>query len=223
VSKDPYISGWKFKKSREWSILLPAAILIIALVRIVFQSHWLTWIVLLISVLLLGLVLYFFRDPERINVRDPRKFYSPGDGVVSDITNQTYGGIEYKRIGIFLSVFDVHIQRVPIAGVVKFIEHQHGKNHPAFEPSASTENDQIIMGIQSIFGLVIVKQIAGILARRCVNYASNDERVLSGQRYGLIKFGSRVELYLPKEVEILCVTGEKAYGGVTALAEMKDG
>ena len=79
------------------------------------------------------------------------------------------------------------------------------------------------MGIESIFGLVIVKQIAGILARRCVNYASIDDRVLSGQRYGLIKFGSRVELYLPKEVEILCVVGEKAYGGITALAEMKDG
>ena len=223
MSQDPYIQGWTFKKSREWSILAPAVIFLIALVRIILQTHWLTWIVLLISFILLVLVLYFFRDPDRINQRAPNVFFSPGDGVVSDITDQTFAGQEYRRIGIFLSVFDVHIQRSPVEGVVDFVEYQSGENHPAYDPAASDENDQIAMGIRSDFGLIIVKQIAGILARRCVNFARKNDRILSGQRFGLIKFGSRVELYLPMNTEISCSIGEKVYGGITALAEMKDG
>jgi phosphatidylserine decarboxylase len=168
------------------------------------------------------LVLYFFRDPDRNIIRESGTFYSPGDGVISDIAIKGFDGKEYLRIGIFLSVFDVHVQRAPITGQVSFVEHNQGKNHPAFDPAASIENDQIVMGIHSEFGLVIVKQIAGILARKCVNYAKKDDLINMGQRYGLIKFGSRVELYLPKEVKVLCEVGEKTYGGITALAEMSN-
>jgi len=221
VSRDPYIPGWTFKKVREWSILAPAIIFIIAFVRLMYQSNWLSWIVLLVSFPLLAIILYFFRDPDRVVDRSPEIFFSPGDGIVRDIKSQIYAGREYMRIGIFLSVFDVHVQRAPIEGIVVFIEHQHGVNHPAFDPAASSENDQIVMGIQSDYGMIIVKQIAGILARRCVNFARLNERIHAGQRYGLIKFGSRVELYLPKDADILCVVGDKVFGGLTALAEMR--
>jgi len=223
LNQDPYIPGWTFKKSSEWYILFPTGIFLALLISVILQPHWLLWIFLLITFILLALILYFFRDPDRISQRDPALFFSPGDGVVSDITNQTFADQEYRRIGIFLSVFDVHVQRAPVAGVVEFVEHQPGENHPAFDPAASTENDQIVMGIQSDFGLIVVKQIAGILARRCVNFARKDDRILSGQRYGLIKFGSRVELYLPLNAEITCSIGDKVFGGLTALAEMKNG
>jgi phosphatidylserine decarboxylase len=223
MNQDPYIPGWTFKKNREWSILIPAGIFLSVIIWIILRPHWLSWIVLLISFILLVLVLYFFRDPDRIIQRDPGVFFSPGDGVVNDITDQTFADQEYKRIGIFLSVIDVHVQRSPVEGMVSFIEHKPGENHPAYDPAASTENDQIVMGIQSNYGLIIVKQIAGILARRCVNFARKDDRILSGQRYGLIKFGSRVELYLPMNVEISCSIGDQVFGGLTALAVMKDG
>jgi phosphatidylserine decarboxylase len=222
MKNDSVIPGWRFKRSREWSILIPALISVIALIRVLTQPSWLSVTALIISVPLLALILYFFRNPERSIERAQNKFFSPGDGVVRDIENQNYAGHYYTRIGIFLSVLDVHIQRAPIAGEISFVEHQYGKNHPAFDPQASSENEQIIMGIQSSYGLIIVKQIAGILARRCVNYAQKGDPILSGQRYGLIKFGSRVELYLPVEAEICCEIGDKVYGGKTVLAVKKD-
>ena len=150
-------------------------------------------------------------------------FYSPGDGVVSDIETVQevdYLTGEFVRIGIFLSVFDVHVQRAPMAGVVDFVTYQAGKNHPAYDPAASFENDQIIMGLDTSAGKILVKQISGILARKCYNYARPGEQIFSGQRYGLIKFGSRVELYLPLDAKILCSIGEKVQAGISPLANI---
>jgi phosphatidylserine decarboxylase len=221
LNRDPYVPGWSFKKLQESTILATTISTLIVGVLTVVSFQWSLLVIFLICLTLMTLVWYFFRDPVRDLARSPDIFYSPGDGVVSDITTvrpQEILDQEFIRIGIFLSVFDVHIQRAAISGEIKFITHQLGKNLPAYDPGASLENDQIIMGLDTKYGLVLIKQIAGILARKCVNYARAGEEIKSGQRYGLIKFGSRVELYLPVKAKILCQIGDKVQAGLTGLA-----
>ncbi|NQS92147.1 MAG: phosphatidylserine decarboxylase family protein [Chloroflexi bacterium] len=218
--RDPRVPGWSFKKYTESSILGASSIFILALIAVLFFPGLLTGIFLLVSFLLWSVVIYFFRDPDRFITTNPHVFFSSGDGVVSDITNIGDEDLDYVRVGIFLSVFNVHVQRAPMAGEVDFVRHQIGKNYPAYDPAASLENDQIAMGIKTDYGMVIVKQISGILARKCINYASPGDHIQSGQRFGLIKFGSRVELYMPTDAKILCSVGDKVKGGLSVIAEM---
>ncbi len=216
---DPKVSGWSFYRNKESSLLASSILLVTVLAAVLLWPGYLTGMALGIVVILWSILLYFFRDPDRVVDRSPDIYYSPGDGVVSDIdfVNEVdYLEGEFIRIGIFLSLFDVHVQRAPMMGKVEFVTHQAGKNHPAYDPAASVENDQIVMGLETAAGRIIVKQISGILARKCYNYARSGEELLTGQRYGLIKFGSRVELYLPPETRILCSIGEKVQGGITA-------
>jgi phosphatidylserine decarboxylase len=225
LSKDPYVPGWKFRKVQEGSILASVISALTAGTLAVLFSHWLLWVIWGSCLAVMFLVLYFFRDPDRTMQRSPAVFYSPGDGVVNDIMTiheEAYPELEFNRIGIFLSVFDVHVQRAPVEGEIEFITHRIGKNLPAYDPEASAENDQIVMGIKSKFGLILIKQIAGILARKCINYARVGDQIESGQRYGLIKFGSRVELYLPMGATILCQVGDKVKAGLTEMAIIQE-
>jgi phosphatidylserine decarboxylase len=170
-------------------------------------------------------ILYFFRDPRRIIEYSPNVFYSPGDGTVSDITRVNFPlGSEqpFVRIGIFLSVFNVHVQRAPISGKVLNVTHHPGEHFPAYNPLASLENEQISMEIDSRYGPIIVKQISGILARKCFNYSQKGDHIRAGQRYGLIKFGSRVELFIPISSTVSCKVGDKVFGGLTPLANIDD-
>ncbi|TFG49211.1 MAG: phosphatidylserine decarboxylase family protein [Anaerolineales bacterium] len=185
-----------------------------------FSPGLLPGVIFALSLLISSVVIYFFRDPDRLITLIPQVFFSPGDGVVNDITTIREEDLDFVRVGIFLSVFNVHVQRAPIAGEVDFISHQIGKNYPAYDPAASLENDQIVMGIKTKYGMVIVKQISGILARKCINYAKPGDHIQTGQRYGLIKFGFRVELYLPTDANILCSVGDKVKGGLSIIAEM---
>lgn len=220
---DQRVSGWSFNKNKEGSLLGSSVLLVMAFSALILWPGWLSGIFLGIVFLLWCVLFYFFRDPDRVMERSQDYFYSPGDGVVSDI--ETVQEVDYLkgdfvRIGVFLSLFDVHVQRAPIAGVVGFVTYQAGKNHPAYDPAASIENDQIIMGLDTPVGKILVKQISGILARKCYNYAKPGEQILSGQRYGLIKFGSRVELYLPPDARIMCSIGEKVQAGISPLANI---
>ncbi len=220
---DPKVSGWSFNKNKEGSLLVSSVVLVMTFTAVLIWPGFLSGSVFGIVFLLWCILLSFFRDPDRDINRSQDYFYSPGDGVVSDIETVQevdYLKQEFVRIGIFLSIFDVHVQRSPIMGEVEFITHQAGKSLPAFYPAASFENDQIVMGLNTTAGKIIVKQISGILARKCYNYARLGEELLSGQRYGLIKFGSRVELYLPPNVKIITSIGEKVKGGITVLAEV---
>lgn len=222
---DSHVPGWAFRKINDKYILGFALLFLLAVILAIVGSHWLTWIFCVLVGIVFGLVLYFFRDPKRILDRDVNLCYSPADGRVSDITTvslEEFPGSDYLRVGIFMSILDVHVQRSPLDGVVDFVSHQPGKNHPAYDPAASVENDQITMGIKTGSGLVLVKQISGILARKCVNYAKPGEQIQTGQRYGLIKFGSRVELFLPPDVETIVSIGENVIAGVTPLAEMNN-
>jgi len=222
---DQRVPGWSFNKNKEITLLGSSVLLVMAFTALLLCPGWVTGIFFGIVFLLWCILFYFFRDPDRVIERSQDYFYSPGDGVVSDIETVQevdYLKQEFVRIGIFLSLFDVHVQRAPMAGVVEFVAHQAGKNHPAYTPEASYENDQIIMGLDTPAGKVLVKQISGILARKCYNYAKLGEQIFSGQRYGLIKFGSRVELYLPPGTRVLCLVGDKVKGGITTLAEIAD-
>ncbi len=222
---DPRVPGWSFNKNKERSLLGSSVLLVMAFTALLTWPGLLSGMFLGIVFLVWCILFYFFRDPDRAMNRSQDYYYCPGDGVVSDIETVQevdYLKQEFVRIGIFLSLFDVHVQRAPITGKVDFVTHQAGKNHPAYAPAASYENDQIIMGLDTVCGKIIVKQISGILARKCYNYAKPGDQIQSGQRYGLIKFGSRVELYLPPGTRILCSVGEKVKGGITVLAEITD-
>lgn len=225
MERDPYVSGWAFNKVKEESILLTGFILILAGTLVYLRPGVFSIAFLLFCIAVFTIVLYFFRDPDRINQRSGDVFYSAGDGVVSDITSAadpSYPDQKFLRVGIFLSVFDVHVQRAPIRGEVKLISHQPGKNLPAYDPGASAENDQILMAIESEYGIILVKQISGILARKCLNYAQPGDKLEAGQRYGLIKFGSRVELYLPENARLQCKIGDKVNAGISGIAVMSD-
>ena len=220
---DQRVPGWSFNKNKEGSLLISSVLLVMAFTALLLWPGWLSGILLGIIFPFWCILFYFFRDPDRAMSRSQDSFYSPGDGVVSDIEivqEVDYLKEEFIRIGIFLSIFDVHVQRAPITGMVDFVTHQAGKNHPAYDPAASFENDQIIMGMDTSAGKILVKQISGILARKCYNYAKPGDQILSGQRYGLIKFGSRVELYLPPNTRILCSIGDKVQAGISKLAEV---
>lgn len=169
------------------------------------------------------LILYFFRDPERQTTDFPGLLISAGDGEVVEITHDTettYMGRDSIRISIFLSILDVHVQRIPLSGKVAFVHHQPGQYLQAFRPEASAVNEHIATLINTAYGPVLVKQIAGILARRCVNYLRPGEEVRCGQRFGLIRFGSRVDIFVPPDATILVNVGDKVTGAVTPLAQL---
>lgn len=187
------------------------------------RPHPLTRTLLAVAGGVWALILYFFRDPDRSTPDEPGLVVSAGDGEVVAIVRERerqYLKAEAVRISIFLSLFDVHVQRIPIGGVVRSIHHQPGKFFQAFRPEASLENEHIAMVIDGEYGPVLVKQIAGIMARRCVNYAKPGDVVETGHRFGLIRFGSRVDLFLPPDAEILVTIGSTVRGGATPLARL---
>ena len=226
MQDDSRVPGWTFRKIQDRYILGFASLFLGSVILGLLFSHWFLWALCGLFGIVFGLVLYFFRDPRRVLERDQNIYYSPADGKVTDIITVSLpevSGSDFLRIGIFMSILDVHVQRSPASGVVDFVSHQPGKNYPAYDPAASVENDQITMGIRTKNGLILVKQIAGILARKCVNYAKPEEQIYTGQRYGLIKFGSRVELFLPTDVSVLTAVGNQVLRGITPLAEIKNG
>ena len=222
MKQDLRVQGWNFNRIQDGSIVIATLIFLIALFGFVLSVNIITGLFLLIGFVLWGLVLYFFRDPDREIPNSAGIVLSPGDGVVKDITQIRDERLNRDsiRVGIFLSVFDVHVQRIPLNGKIAFVVHQEGQYHPAYHPSASSENEQIIMGIDTEYGLITVKQISGILARKCINYLTDGDQVQIGQRYGLIKFGSRVEIVLPSTAKLQCTLGDKVRGGLTVIAEM---
>ena len=150
---------------------------------------------------------------------------SPCDGRVVEIVRERedhYLQREALRISTFLSVLNVHVQRAPLAGTVEVVEHQPGRFLQAFKAEASSVNEHIGTVMATESGTILVKQIAGILARRCVNYTEPGQTLLMGERLGLIRFGSRVDLFLPCDAEILVSLGDRIHGGITPVAQLGD-
>jgi len=175
----------------------------------------------LLAASLAGFTLFFFRDPEREIPQGQGLIVSPADGVVVGVDTVEHAPFlegPAKRISIFLSVFNVHINRAPIEGKVTLRHYHPGKFLPANCDKASTDNEQNSIGIQDGEFRILVKQIAGIIARRIVCWKDAGEFVGRGERFGLIRFGSRTELYLPVGSQIDVVVGQKVNGGSTVVA-----
>jgi len=169
---------------------------------------------------LTGFVAYFFRDPERSIPTDPGLLLSPADGkiVTVNLLQNHPAQPSGMLISIFLSVFDVHINRAPIAGTVVDVCYQPGKFLPAFRATASDLNEQNIVTLQAAGARVVTKQIAGILARRIVCYVKPGDTLSTGQRFGLIRFGSRVDILIPPKFTVCAHPGQRVRGGESILA-----
>jgi phosphatidylserine decarboxylase len=196
------------------------SLLVVAGAMVWFTGVW-TWG--LIPVLLAAFFLWFFRDPHRTNPADPGLIVSPGDGLVTETVRISTPAGDRQRISIFLSVFDVHVNRAPIAGVLSEVRYQKGKYLNAMNPASAANNEQNIVTVRGEGVEVTFKQIAGLLARRIVfNYRPGD-RVERGQRVGLIKFGSRVDVVVPAEAELQVKPGQRVRGGASVLAVLQEG
>ena len=164
---------------------------------------------------------WFFRDPRRAQPDGAGLVLAPGEGRVIAVGNApepTYLGGEARKISIFLSVFDVHVQRAPVSGTVEHSDYKAGRYAVAWLDKASEDNEQASLGIATPHGRVLVRQIAGLVARRIVTDPSVGSRVERGERIGLIRFGSRVDLFLPLAWEVTCAVGDRVRVGVTVLA-----
>ncbi len=176
--------------------------------------------------LLLLFCLYFFRDPERVPVADKNALIAPADGTVLDVktvTENCYLQAPAQRISIFMSVFNVHVNRTPLSGTIDFIQYNPGKFINAFKEKASEDNENLLIGIRSKEGglKIAVRFIAGLIARRIVFYKEKDDLVEQGERINIIRFGSRVDLFCPTDSEILVKNGQKVTAGITVMARLK--
>src|SRR5690242_13813459 len=175
------------------SVMIAAALLV----------DWLTspiWAV--IPILLAAFFMWFFRDPERAITGEPGAVVSPADGKVTDVSTVKVDGKPYQRVSIFLNVFDVHVNRSPIAGVIRGAKYQEGKFLNAMDPKCADCNEQNAVTVEGEGHTIIFKQIAGLLARRIVFTKNIGEKVERGERVGLIKFGSRTDILMEPSAEI---------------------
>jgi phosphatidylserine decarboxylase len=180
---------------------------------------WLTVPALAVIPLLLGaFFLWFFRDPERVVPADEGAIVSPADGKVTEVSVNQLNGEDCTRISIFLNVFNVHVNRSPIAGLITDVRYQRGKFGNAMGAISAEENEQNIVTVQGESGTVVFKQIAGLLARRIVFTKKVGDRVACGERVGLIKFGSRVDVIFPAAAQIKVKLGDHVAGGSSLLA-----
>ena len=170
------------------------------------------------ALLLAAFFLWFFRDPERMVPQDAAAIVSPGDGKVTDISSVLANGSERKRISIFLNVFNVHVNRSPIAGVIRDVRYQKGKFLNAMGQHSAEENEQNIVTVEGEGQTVIFKQIAGLIARRIVFTRKIGDQITRGERVGMIKFGSRVDVLMDPRVEIAVKVGDHVKGASTVLA-----
>ncbi len=180
---------------------------------------WLTLPVLAGIPLLLALFfLWFFRDPERAVPALPGAIVSPADGKVTDVSVVDQNGRQQTRISIFLNVFNVHVNRAPIAGVITDVQYRSGTFHNAMGAASAELNEQNVVTVEGEGGTVIFKQIAGLLARRIVFTKKVGDHVGRGERVGLIKFGSRVDVLFSADAEMQVQMGDKVKGGSSVLA-----
>jgi len=204
--------------SEGWPFILPLAVI----TALLFIFGWKN--IGYVSLALTLFVLFFFRDPDRTVPEGKGVVVSPADGkviVIKDIYEPDYLKQDVKQISIFLSVFNVHVNRVPIGGTVETVRYNPGKFLVASVDKASLDNEQTGMVISDGKNKVLVKQIAGLIARRIVCYAKTGDTLKAGERYGLIRFGSRVDLFLPKNTDLMVKIGDRIKGARDVIGVIK--
>lgn len=195
-----------------------SAALIILFLLVVF-FYFIYKPLFILSLILLIFTFYFFRDPERVVPIGDDILVSPADGLITNITETKEGKKTYIKVSIFLSIFNVHIQRLPISGEVTKVDYIEGKFINATLDKASEENERLKITIKNGNNLIYVTQIAGLIARRIINYVKPNENINQGDRYGIIKFGSRVDIEFPNNFKLLVNEGQQCIGGETIIAQ----
>ena len=197
------------------------AILLILAITCAFFSLWL-------SLAFIALILYtiaFFRDPNRSDPSDQRAVVAAADGTVADIEEideQEFLKARTRRVGIFLSIFDVHTNRAPIAGRIAFQRFRKGLFFDARRPECSEKNEAMTWAFQNPRATIVVRQLTGAIARRIVGWAKVGDELKRGERFGMIRFGSRTEVYLPLDAEILVRIGDHVKGGASVIARLPE-
>ncbi len=213
-----------FHKEGTPSILLGTCITAIVLLASdnLIDTNWIKMTIQIVAILFLIIILQFFRNPKRTFILNEDQILSPVDGKVV-VIEEVYEGEYFKdkrlQVSIFMSPINVHVTRYPMGGIVKFSKYHPGKFLVAWHPKASEENERTTIVVENkSFGEVLYRQIAGALAKRIVNYAEEGMQVIQGTDAGFIKFGSRVDLFLPLGTPINVVLNQKAVGGKTVIA-----
>ena len=184
---------------------------------------WPLWLLAFALTIIALWVAWFFRDPARTGDRGADVVVSPADGkvvLITEVDEPTFVQSRSLRVSIFMNVFDVHVNRYPIDGVVKFVERKAGKFLNAVTEASSVENEQASVGIDTGRHRILVRQIAGLIARRIITDTQTGDRAVQGSRMGLIRFGSRVDVFLPLDAKLRVQLGDRAQAGVTVVAEL---
>jgi phosphatidylserine decarboxylase len=187
------------------------------------RRSWPLWLLAFALVLIALWVAYFFRDPVRSGERGDRVVISPADGkvvMITEVDEPLYMKSRAVRISIFMNVFNVHVNRYPVNGVVQLVQRKPGRFLNAASEESSLENEQSSIGIESGSHRILVRQIAGLIARRIITDSKDGERVQQGDRMGLIRFGSRVDVFLPLGTPVRVKVGDIVFAGATTIAEL---
>ena len=201
------------------SAIIAAAAYLLAIER----RSWPLWLLAFLLTLVALWVAYFFRDPVRVGERGDRVVISPADGkvvMITEVDEPLFLKARATRISIFMNVFNVHVNRYPVSGVVRLVERKPGRFMNAAAAGASMANEQTSVGLETDGRRLLVRQIAGLIARRIVTDSRDGERVRQGDRMGLIRFGSRVDVFVPAGSAVRVRVGDATYAGVTPVAEL---
>ena len=210
--------GWSFIIG---SFLIASAVILTAAMR----RSWPLWLLGFALLIIAIWVASFFRDPERTAAeKGERIVISPADGkvvLITEVDEPTFMKGRAKRVSVFMNVFNVHVNRYPVSGVVQYVQATPGKFMNAIAENASLENEQTSVGIESGSNRILVRQIAGLIARRIHTYSRVGDQAKQGERMGMIRFGSRVDVFFPLDATIRVKVGDVAFAGVTVLGELK--
>lgn len=211
-----------------FKIIAITVILLVAINTISYltiETYWIKFMILVLSILFFFLILQFFRNPSRTTQHNDQHVVSPVDGkvvVIEEVFEKEYFKDQRLQVSIFMSPINVHVTRHPIGGVVKFSKYHPGKFLVAWHPKSSEENERTTVVVENEYaGEVLYRQIAGALAKRIVNYAREGDEVLQGSDSGFIKFGSRVDVFLPIGTKLNVKLNEKVRGGTSVIANIE--
>jgi len=214
-----------FHKEGHKIILITLVIVVIIslLIDSIIELSWLRTTIMMVVLIFLLLILQFFRNPKRFTKMNDDQILSPVDGkvvVIEEVFESEYFNEKRIQVSIFMSPLNVHVTRYPINGMVLLSKYHPGKYLVAWHPKASEENERTTVVIENQnYGKILYRQIAGAVAKRIVNYAKEDQKVLQGRDSGFIKFGSRVDLFLPLNTNIKVQLNQKVRGGESIIAE----
>lgn len=207
------------------TITVVFAFSLIVIFALSYAPIWVGYIVYPILAALCGLVLYFFRDPDRVTPQDDSLIISPADGrvvLIQDVQEDEYVGEEVTQVSIFLSPLNVHVNRNPVSGKVEYLKYYPGKYLMAWEDHASEMNERAHFGVRHPSGVKLMfKQITGFLARRIVYHIKEGDELKAGERFGIMKFGSRMDLLLPKNVKIKVKIGDNTVAGESIIGKIE--